>query len=85
MKFWTLLPDWVTVMKSSWTVRLAFLSALLSALEFGLPYIAPTKNSGWFALLATVVSLLAAIARVVAQPKMLATLLGKKAERESQL
>ena len=53
-----------------WSVRLAMLSALLSACEFALPYFAPSIPDRWFAGLAFMVALAAALARVIAQPKL---------------
>lgn len=57
-----------------WSVRLALLSAALSAIEFALPLIpdsfAEMIGRGRFAAAALVVSLGAGLARVVAQPKL---------------
>lgn len=65
-----LLSDWKLIVRKAWSVRLALLSAVLSALEFVMQYLAPDHASGAFALTAGVVSLAAAVARLVAQPKV---------------
>lgn len=67
----TLLADWRRLVRRAWSVRLAVLAALLSAAEFALPFIVPDRPSGWFAGAAVLVSLAAAYARIVAQPKSL--------------
>lgn len=66
-----LLDNWPRLIKRAWSVRLAILSASLSAVEFALPFVAPTQPSGWFAGAAVLVSLAAAAARIVAQPRSL--------------
>ena len=53
-----------------WSVRLALLSALLSAAEVAVPYLAPAAPSHLFAILAGCVALAAAVARIVAQPAL---------------
>ncbi|HEX7687332.1 MAG TPA: hypothetical protein VF453_06485 [Burkholderiaceae bacterium] len=53
-----------------WSVRLAILAALLGAADAALPYIAPAHSSPAFAALTAAVSLAAAGARLVAQPKL---------------
>lgn len=70
---WTLVNDWQRLLRKAWSVRLALLSALLSAIEFGVQYLAPEKSSGAFALVAMFVSLGASVARIVAQPKLWST------------
>lgn len=72
-KRWSLVKDWKTILTKSWSVRLNLLCAALSAVEFALPY-ANVKLGGTAALTALVVSLCAALARIVAQPKMRAVL-----------
>lgn len=64
------IPDWKRIARKAWSVRLAVLSGLLSAIEFALPYIAPQQPSRRFAAAAAVVALAAAIARLVAQPRL---------------
>lgn len=63
-----LIDDWKRTAHRLWSVRLALLSAALSAAEFAIPYIAPDIRSGRFAVLAFAVSIAAAVARIVAQP-----------------
>jgi len=64
----SLIPDAAQLWPRLWSVRLAGLSALLSAAEFALPFFAPAVPSRLFAALAFVVAIAAAGARVVAQP-----------------
>lgn len=66
-----LLDDWPRLIRRAWSVRLAILAAGLSAVEFALPFVAPDQPSGWFAVAAGLVSLAAAGARIVAQPRSL--------------
>lgn len=66
----TLIPDAGKLWPQLWSVRLAALSAVLSAVEFALPYVAPAAPDRWFAAGAFVVAILAAGARVVAQPAL---------------
>lgn len=66
----SLVPHWRVVLNRAWSVRLALISAALSGAEVALPYIAPAERSGSFALLAGFVSIAAAVARLVAQPKL---------------
>ena len=65
-----LVDGWARVLRRAWSVRLALISAALSGVEFALPYFAPEKSSGKFAALAGIVSVSAAVARIVAQPKV---------------
>jgi hypothetical protein len=57
-----------------WSVRLALLSAALSAIEFALPLVpdsvAELIGRGRFAAAALVISLGSGLARVVSQPKL---------------
>lgn len=66
----TLVEDWQNILRKAWSVRLILLSAVLSAIEFALPFVAPSQPSGRFAAGAAVISLAAAVARFVSQPKM---------------
>lgn len=66
-----LLGNWLALLRRAWSIRLAVIAALLSAAEFALPFIAPDRASGWFAGAALLVSLAAAAARIVAQPRSL--------------
>lgn len=53
-----------------WSVRLALLASVLSAVDVALPYLAPAYPSRGFALLAVLVGIAAALARLVAQPSV---------------
>lgn len=59
-----------TVLLKAWSVRLALLAAVFSAAEVALPFFAPFVPPHTMAIMAVVASSGAAIARVVAQPKM---------------
>ena len=56
-----------------WSVRLAILSAILSACEFAMQYLAPSHANGSFAVAAFIVSLASGVARIVAQPALWTT------------
>ena len=60
-------PDWKTVLRRAWSVRLAALAGLLSALELLTPYFAFAVPRGLFAALAIVTSIAASVARMVVQ------------------
>lgn len=64
------LHDWKRVARKAWSFKFALLSAALSAIEFALPYFAPEQPSRRFAAAAAALALAAAIARLVAQPRM---------------
>lgn len=59
--------SWKRVLRTAWSVRLAALSGLLSALELIAPYFAFAMPQGLFAALAIVTSIGASVARVVVQ------------------
>lgn len=65
-----LIDDARTVLLKAWSVRLALLSAVLSAAEVALPYFAPFVPEHAMAIAAAITSAGAAIARIVAQPGM---------------
>lgn len=65
-----LIEDWWTLAKKAWSIRLAIASAVLTAAEVAVPYVAPQTPSGLFAAGAGLLSLAAAWARLVSQPKM---------------
>lgn len=65
-----LVDNWRRVVSKAWSIKLALVSAALSATEFALPYVAPAVSSGKFAAVAGAVSLAAALARIVSQPKL---------------
>lgn len=66
----TIIDDWKRIAARAWSIRLALLSAMLSGIETALPYIAPMKQSGWFAAMSGLVALAAAASRIVAQPRL---------------
>ena len=65
-----LIQDAKTVLLKAWSVRLALLAAVFSAAEVALPFFAPFLPPHTMAILAVFASAGAAVARVVAQPKM---------------
>jgi hypothetical protein len=65
-----LIDNWKAVATKAWSMRLALLSAVLSAAEVALPYLDGAMPRGMFAVLALVVSISAAVARLIAQPEM---------------
>ena len=65
-----LIDDWKAVALKAWSLRLALISAVLSALEVAVPYLDGMFERGTFAMLAGAVSLAAAIARLVAQQEL---------------
>jgi hypothetical protein len=71
MKF---VDGWKAILFGSWTVRLTVLSALLSGAEFAISFLPQNAMSGKMALIAFVVSMAAAVARLVVQPKLRAAL-----------
>ena len=76
-----LIEDWWTLAKKAWSIRLAIASAVLTAAEVAVPYVAPQTPSGLFAGGAGLLSLAAAWARLVSQPKMQEHIEAKKEER----
>jgi len=68
-----LIDDAKEVMMKAWSVRLALLGALFSALEVALPFFQPLEiiPPASMAALALFASAGAALARVIAQPKSL--------------
>jgi hypothetical protein len=66
----TLIEDAKSVLLKAWSVRLALLAALFSAAEVALPFFAPFLPPRTMAIFALLASTGAAIARIVAQPKM---------------
>lgn len=67
MKF---IQDARQILLKAWSVRLALISALLSAAEVALPYFTDLIPQHTMAVLATAVAFGAAVARVIAQPAM---------------
>jgi len=68
----TLIEDAKTVVLKAWSIRLALLGAFFSALEVALPFFQPLDifPPTTMAALALIASAGAALARLVAQPKM---------------
>lgn len=68
----TLIDDAKTVLLKAWSVRLALLGAMFSALEVALPFFMPLNilPPSTMAVLALLASTGAAISRVIAQPAM---------------
>ena len=65
-----LIEDWRHVLKHAWSIRFIVLAALLSGVEIVLPMFSDVVSRGVFAALTLVVSVAAAIARLVTQQKM---------------
>lgn len=65
-----LIEDAKTVLLKAWSIRLALLSALFSAAEVALPFFTGLIPPHTMAILAVFTSAGAAVARLVAQPKM---------------
>lgn len=63
-----LLPNWKRVMRRAWSVRFSLLATALSAAEAGVQYWL-TGTPPPLAIGATLLSLSAGVARVVAQPR----------------
>lgn len=66
-----LIEDAKQVLLRAWSVRLALLSAALSALEVALPFFTTFIPPNTMAILAVCTSAGAAVARIVAQPNSL--------------
>lgn len=64
-----LIDDWRKLAPKLWSMRLMLVSFVLSGVEVALPYCAPTVPSGRFAAAAGLVTVAAAVARLVAQPE----------------
>lgn len=65
-----LTEDWRHVLKHAWSIRFIVLAALLSGVEIVLPMFDDTMPRGLFAVLTLVVTVAAAVARLIPQPKM---------------
>jgi hypothetical protein len=65
-----LIDDWRRVMRKAWSLRLALMAAVLSALEVGVQLLAPDYPGPWFACGSALLCLAATLARIVAQPRM---------------
>lgn len=67
----TLIDNAREVLLKAWSIRLALLSAILSAAEVALPFFTDFIPPHTMAILAVVTSAGAAVARLVAQPNSL--------------
>ena len=65
-----LIEDWKHVAKHAWSIRFIVLAALLSGVEIVLPMFDDTMPRGLFAVLTLIVTVAAAVARLIPQPKM---------------
>ena len=65
-----LIEDWKHVAKHAWSIRFIVLAALLSGVEIVLPMFDDTMPRGLFAVLMLIVTVAAAVARLIPQPKM---------------
>lgn len=65
-----LIEDWKSVLKLSWSVRLALLSTVFSAAEVGVQLFRGSVPPLWFAVVASALGIAAAVARVVYQASM---------------
>ena len=65
-----LVYDWKRVLRYGWSIRLIVLAGLLSGAEVVLPLFDDAIPRNLFAVLSLLVTVGAAVARVVAQPKM---------------
>ena len=65
-----LIEDWRHVLKHAWSIRFVVLAALLSGVEIVLPMFNDALPRGVFAVLTLLVTVAAAVARLVPQPKM---------------
>lgn len=67
----TLIDNAKEVLFKAWSIRLALLSAIISAMEVALPFFTTFIPPNTMAILAVLTSAGAAIARLVAQPNTL--------------
>lgn len=65
-----LIDQWKAVLSKAWSIRLALLSAVLGALEVGLPFFSDIAPPKLFGSLSAAVALASAIARLVAQKEL---------------
>lgn len=70
MKLPKLIPNWRRVAKWSLSFWLSILASVLGAIEFALPFMAPTMPSRRFAAAACVVALGSALSRLILQRKL---------------
>lgn len=60
-------PQWRTVLRKAWSIRLMLLAGLLSGCEAALPFFAYSMPPGVFAALSAIVVMAALVARLVVQ------------------
>ena len=65
-----LVQDWKRIIRKAWSFRLAALAAALAGAEMALPYVSDLFPSRVFLALSMAVTIGAAVARIIAQPKM---------------
>jgi hypothetical protein len=65
-----LLPNWKTIIRRAWSIRLAMLAALLSGIEIVLPFYADAFPRNIFAAMSFVATAAAVVARIIAQPEI---------------
>ena len=65
-----LIENWKQIAVKAWSSRLAWASAILSGLELVLPYFTGLVPPGLMAIIAVLVSVAAAVARLVDQPRL---------------
>jgi hypothetical protein len=65
-----LVDNWWHILKHAWSVRLAVLAGALGGAEMALPVFSDSIAHGPFLILSMVVSVGAAVARLIEQPKM---------------
>ena len=62
-----LLPNWKTIVRKAWSVRLIIMAGLLSGLEAAMPFIDDQMPRGVFAVTSLLVTGAAFVARILAQ------------------
>jgi hypothetical protein len=62
-----LIPEWKWALQKAWSIRLAVISAALSAAELALPMLTPVYPGKYLIVASAIVAVAAAVARVVAQ------------------
>jgi len=65
-----LVDDWRAVLRKAWSIRLVLLAAALGGVELALPLFSDAMPRAVFGVASVLVSIGAAVARLVAQPKM---------------
>ena len=65
-----LLEDWRRIARRAWSIRLSIVAAVFTAAEVVVPLFGDVLPRGVFVLLAFIASIGAAVARLVAQPKV---------------